>query len=146
MSPAHVGTIAGPLDVAALAQQVEALFGRFRPSAVAERRCHERLALPIPVRLTPLDHAGRPLAEQAITVVGRDISPRGLSFFHEETLTYRRAIIEVDHPELGQFSAEVDIRWCRFARRGWYESGGRLLGVVSRDGTRSPERFSESVA
>jgi hypothetical protein len=24
----------------------------------------------------------------------------------------------------------VDLKWCRFTRHGWYESGGRFLQIV----------------
>jgi hypothetical protein len=95
-----------------------------------ERRHHDRVAVPFLLRLTPLDAEGQPLADEAITVVGKDISQRGLSFFHEHSLPYRRVMIVVDHPELECLSLEVDICWCRFSKLGWYESGGHLTHVV----------------
>ena len=89
--------------------------------------------MPVPLlfRLTPLNSAREPVYEDAITIFGRDLSRRGLSFFHEHPLTYRRAIVALEHPEFGRFAAEIDINWCRFTRPGWYESGGRLVRPVN---------------
>jgi hypothetical protein len=122
--------IAGRLDSAALIHQIGDLIARVHQPVAVERRHHQRLAMPVLFQLTPLDTQGEALAELAITVVGKDLSPRGLSFFHSQPLPYRRAIVSLDHPDLGPFAVEVDIRWCRFARAGWYESGGRLLRAV----------------
>ncbi len=113
-----------------LTRQVQTLVAGLDRPAAAERREHDRVAVPFLLRLTPLDPEGEPLAEEAVTVVGKDISQRGLSFFHERSLPYRRAIIELDHPELGSLSMEVEICWCRFSKLGWYESGGNLMRVV----------------
>jgi hypothetical protein len=109
------------------------LLARLNPSVPSERRHDERTAMPVLMRLTPLDDDGRALPEAAMIVVGKDVSRRGLSFFHERPLAYRRAIVTWEHPECGEFSAEIDVTWCQFTRPGWYVSGGRLLRAVSPD-------------
>jgi hypothetical protein len=114
----------------ALAQQVQELVARLRPEVNHERRHEIRVAVPLLFQLTPLNSSHEPVWEDAITVVGKDLSRRGLSFFHEQPLTYRRAIISLEHPDFGRFAAEIDINWCRFTRPGWYESGGRLVRSV----------------
>jgi hypothetical protein len=126
------------LDRAALARQIELLVHRLRPDVTVERRHDERFAMPVLLQLTPLDDDGQPLAGMSTIVVGKDISRRGMSFFHERPLPYRRAIIALEHPETGVFAAEIDINWCQFTRPGWYVSGGRLLRVVE------PERVPRS--
>lgn len=98
-----------------------------------ERRRYGRIPLPMLLRVTPLDQTGRRLDELAMTVVGKDISPRGISFFHEHPLPYRRAIVAFDHPDVGQFTMNVDMGWCQFLRQGWYISGGRVLGTAARN-------------
>jgi hypothetical protein len=40
-------------------------------------------------------------------------------------------LIELTHPGIAPFAAEIDISWCRFTKPGWYESGGRLIRAVS---------------
>jgi hypothetical protein len=113
-----------------ITKQIEALLARLNPPVTVERRSDERVAVPVLFQLTPLDENGQPVELAALTVVGKNMSRRGISFYHNEPLLYRRAIITVDHAGFDGFSAEVDISWCRFAKPGWYESGGRLLGVA----------------
>jgi hypothetical protein len=116
---------------AAVAKQVEALVAQLNPTVSVERRSDERVAVPVLFRLTPLDERRRPVECEAVTVVGKNVSPRGLSFYHNQALPYRRALISVQHPTCDVFSAEIDISWCRFTTAGWYESGGRLVAAAS---------------
>jgi len=110
-----------------LTQHIHKLIDSLHPDVATERRRYDRSPIPYLFQLTPLDADGQPLLVQTMTVVGRDISPRGMSFFHEQPLPFRRAIVALEHPDAPRFTAEIDIRWCRFAKIGWYESGGRLL-------------------
>jgi hypothetical protein len=116
-------------EITALARQIQALVAQLHPEVTVERRHDERFAMPVLLQLTPLDADRQPLANGTI-VVGKDISRCGMSFFHERPLAYRRAIVSLEHPEIGRFAAEIDINWCRFTRPGWYVSGGRLIRVV----------------
>lgn len=113
-----------------LTRHIQALIAGLERPVDSERRRHGRVAVPFLLRLTPLDADGQPLVDEAITVVGKDISQRGLSFFHEHSLPYRRAMIELEHPDLERLSMEIDICWCRFSKFGWYESGGHLARLV----------------
>ncbi len=124
-------------DRTTLANQIGDLVERVHPKVRRERRRDERIALPVLFQLTPLDADRRPFEQDAIIVVGKNISRRGLCFFHEQPISQRRALIELAQPELGRFAAEIDVSWCRFTKPGWYESGGRLVRAVSptnRDG------------
>jgi hypothetical protein len=114
-------------DRTALAQQIETLLTRLSPPVLEERRRDERIAIPVLLRLTPLDADHRLIEHDATIVVGKNISRHGLSFYHERPLPHRRAVIELAEPGLGTFAAEIDVKWCRFTRPGWYESGGRLI-------------------
>lgn len=95
-----------------------------------ERRGYGRIPLPLLLRVTPLDQTGQRLDELATTAVGKDISPRGISFFHEQPLPHRRAIATFEHPDVGTFAMEIDLGWCQFTGTGWYVSGGRLIKTV----------------
>jgi hypothetical protein len=117
-------------DRSVLARQVRELVDRLNPAVALERRRDERMPVPVLFRLTPLDHDREPIVSASVTVVGKNISRRGLSFYHEQPLPHRRALICLQHPEIGDFSAEIDITWCRFTKPGWYESGGRLVAAV----------------
>ena len=114
-----------------LTLQIEALLSRLHPVVERERRQDDRIAIPVLLRLTPYDDNQRPLDEEALIVVGKNISRRGVSFYHQQSITHRRALIEVADPVAGTFAAEVDISWCRFTKPGWYESGGRLIRPAS---------------
>ena len=112
---------------AAVTEQFRKLKAALERPVDFERRRYGRIALPMPLVVTPLDQTGLPLTGLTITVVGKDISPRGISFFHPQPLPHRQAVITFDHPEVGHFAMEVDIGWCQFTGNGWYISGGRVM-------------------
>lgn len=115
---------------ATLANQVDELLARLHADVAHERRRDERVAIPVLFRLTPLDVDRRALEHETSIVVGKNISRRGICFYHEWPIPHRRALIAVAQPGLGEFAAEIDVSWCRFTRPGWYESGGRLVRLV----------------
>ena len=115
---------------ATLTIQVEALLAGLYPPTDRERRHDDRIAIPVLFRMTPLNSDRQPLVQDQAIVVGKNISRRGVSFYHEHAITHRRVTIELADPNVGTFAAEVDITWCRFTRPGWYESGGRLIRTV----------------
>ena len=129
---------AGPQLVSALLhssqlnQQFRKLKQVLEQPIAYERRAFSRIPLPLLLRVTPLDATGHRLDDAAVTVVGKDISPRGLSFFHDRPMPHRRVEVSFDHPELGRFAMEVDVGWCQFTGSGWYISGGRLVRAASR--------------
>ena len=130
MNIANDAGVAGDTDRETLANQVESLLSRLNPSVSSERRRDERFAIPVLFRITPLDADRQPIESEASIVVGKNISRRGFSFYHERPIPHRRAIIALAQPGLGIFSAEIDVSWCRFRRPGWYESGGRLVRSI----------------
>ena len=133
MNDATDNPVAGDVHRAALANQVEALLARLHASVAQERRRDERVAIPVLFRLTPLDVDRQTLEHESSIVVGKNISRRGLCFYHEWPIPHRRALIAVAQSGLGSFAAEIDISWCRFTRPGWYESGGRLVRLVAQE-------------
>lgn len=127
--------VAALLHRSQLTQQFRKLKDALERPVSYERRRYARIPLPLLLQVTPLDQTGQRLEQAAVTVVGKDISPRGISFFHDRPMPYRRVEVTFDHPDLGRFSMEVDVGWCQFTGSGWYVSGGRLLRAVS---SRSP--------
>jgi hypothetical protein len=130
--PTSRNTAGAPLRSSALTEQFRILRQALERPVSFERRQYGRIALPLVLQVTPLDQTGQPLKHLSLQVVGKDISPRGISFFHERPLPHRRAIVEFEHADVGQFSFEVDVSWCRFTSPGWYQSGGRLVRALSR--------------
>lgn len=98
-----------------------------------ERRSYGRIPLPLLLRVTPLDQTRQRLDKLTSVVVGKDISPTGISFFHEQPLPHRRAIVAFEHPDVGTFTMEIDLGWCQFTGSGWYVSGGRLIRSLGAD-------------
>ena len=72
---------------------------------------------------------GRTPEGESLVVVGKHLSERGLGFYHPKPLPYRRVIASLESNGLW-LGFLIDLKWCRFTRQGWYESGGRFLEVV----------------
>jgi hypothetical protein len=96
---------------------------------ILDRRNENRYAFPYLVHLTPVADDGITPQGNSITVVGKHLSDHGLGFYHPKPLPYRRMIVslECNGHWLGFL---IDLRWTRFTKQGWYESGGRFLQSV----------------
>lgn len=92
-----------------------------------ERRRMQRFAYPKLIELTPLAADGCTPAGETTIVVGRQISPRGLSFFHPAPLPHRLVRARLELSAGKNFEVLLDLTWCRFTRQRWYESGGRFV-------------------
>ncbi len=134
------GIAAAGSDRARLAREVEALLASLQPTVARERRRDDRCPIPVLFKLTPLVLDGRPYPHEAAIVVGKNISRRGVCFFHEQRISHRRAILELVQPGMAEFAVEIDVTWCRFTKPGWYESGGRLVRTANRTSSQDPGR------
>lgn len=116
----------------AVRSRISRFLTTFRPRAMsAERRFDQRYPFPHLIHLTPVHADDTPIQQEMIVVVGKDISARGLGFFHTRPLPYRRMIVSFEIGEGAWVRFLIDLTWCRFTRDGWYESGGRFLRAVS---------------
>lgn len=98
-----------------------------------ERRKSPRVAIPVLIRVTPLDGlTGNPVGP-TMTAVGKDLGKKGIGFFHQAALPHRLVRIAFDAPGVQDLSVEVELSWCRFSNLGWYESGGKLLRMIESD-------------
>lgn len=114
-----------------LAKQVQGLIDDARSYASdSERRNRDRFPIPYTFRLTPIDRDGNVLFDETTTVVGKDLSMTGIGFSHDHELTYRRAIVTLSHPKVGNFAVEAEIVWTRPTPIGLYESGCRLVRTI----------------
>ncbi len=111
--------------------QVWGLLGTLYPKVtLVERRGETRYPFPFLIYLTPADDEAA-LGGESIVVVGKHVSERGLGFYHPKPLPHRRVIASLERPHDGWYAFLLDLRWCRFTRQGWYESGGRFLEAVT---------------
>jgi hypothetical protein len=92
-----------------------------------DRRGKERFPYPYLVRLTPVADDGVTPQGDAVVVVGKHLSEEGLGFYHVGPLPYRRMIASLESAGGTRLDFLIDVTWCRFAKQGWYESGGRFL-------------------
>ena len=101
------------------------------PRRESDRRRDKRVAFPHLVTLTPVSDSDLTATEEPITVVGKQLAARGLDFYHNEPLGFKRAIVSFDTAMGIEASFVISISWCRFLRPGWYDSGGRFTHIVT---------------
>jgi hypothetical protein len=97
---------------------------------LAERRREGRYPFPHLIYLTPVGKDGITPEGETLVVVGKQLSERGLGFYHPKPLPYRRMVASLEAADGHCVAFLVDLNWCRFTRQGWYESGGRFLQAV----------------
>ena len=119
-----------PSTDAIRAQVAELLRSVYPQLGVIERRKHHRYPYPQIVHLTPIDDAGAATPDTTATVICKHLSERGLGFFHQQPLSYRRVIASFESPHARWLAFVLDVGWCRFTRHSWYESGGRFLHTI----------------
>lgn len=118
--------------VSDVSQRVSTLIAALYPQgALVDRRREQRYPYPHLVYLTPLAEDGVTPHGDNIVVSGKQLSENGLGFFHQQPLPHRRMIVSLDQGRGQWLGFIIDLSWCRFTKFGWYESGGRLLEVVT---------------
>ncbi|MGD9723254.1 MAG: hypothetical protein AB7O59_18525 [Pirellulales bacterium] len=105
------------------------LAGLYPRGHAPERRGVQRFPYPQLFYLTPLGADDAPCGEP-IAVIGKDLSERGLGFYHAQSLPYRRMIASLEMPQGRWAGFLIDLRWTRFTHYGWYDSGGKFLQAV----------------
>lgn len=96
-----------------------------------DRRCDRREPFPYLIDIIPVARDGRLLHDEAMVVLGKHLSERGLDFYYQAPLPYRRVVASWECPDGGRAALLLDLRWCRCTKRGWYENGGRFLQVLA---------------
>jgi hypothetical protein len=101
------------------------------PSDALERRGLSRIGFQKQIALFAYDNAEQQVTGEPWLVTGKDISLQGVSFSHIAPLPFSKVAIGFEVP--GGFSRFVITRlsWCRFTRRGVYESGGTFLRSIT---------------
>ncbi len=93
------------------------------------------------VLLTPFDETFTNRVGSSVMVDGRDISYGGFSFRHLEPLAERFVVVTFPMESSNKVHRAMRLGWCRFLRRGIYESGGKFLHNVD-VGNLPPDPFS----
>jgi hypothetical protein len=98
---------------------------------MVERRRDNRYPFPCLAHLTPVAQDGVTPDGESVVVVGKHLSEQGFGFYHHAPLPYRRMIVSLEGRNGRWFGFLIDLKWCRFTKGGWYESGGRFLQTVN---------------
>ncbi len=111
--------------------QVWGLLGALYPRGdLVERRGEHRYPYPYLLHLTPVADDGSVVQSEAVSVVGKYLSEKGIGFYHPQPLPHRKMIATLEGAGGAPLAFMIDVTWCRFTKQGWYESGGRFLDVV----------------
>ena len=111
-----------------LRSAVAASWHTFPP--LLQQRGNHRVRYPKPVLVTPLDECtGEPLGAP-LRAAGHDISLTGMSFMHQEPLACRLVAVRFPTGEAPIDEIVTRLNWCRFTRKGLYQSGGLFVRAV----------------
>ena len=99
-------------------------------AVVRERRKKTRYPYPSPIYLTPVED-GVTKIDKTFVVFGRHLSECGLDFYHNEPIPNRQVIVSLPNGDDGWLGLVLELTWCQFNRHGWYNNGGRFLGVAT---------------
>lgn len=114
----------------AISQSVQVALAGAQSERNLERRTETRHPYPYPIHMTPIDRNGSTLLDETFVVVGKHLSNHGVDFYFALPLEWSRVIASFPARE-GQFiGLLMELTWCRFSRHGWYDNGGRFVGVV----------------
>lgn len=109
---------------------LSSLTGSSVDGELADRRRHFRHPFPQLIHITPVTTDKVLSQDNAIIVVGKDLSKKTLGFFHHQPLPNRRVVASIQTHDGSWIAFLLDLSWCRFLRQGWYENGGRLIRIV----------------
>lgn len=99
---------------------------------VWQRRRGHRAAYNREIVLLPAEGDEESCAEPC-RVVGKEISPFGMSFTHTAPIPQRLVSLVCELPSGVIARILTRLKWCRFTRQGVYESGGEFLRVTQEE-------------
>ncbi len=137
--PADAGAHLSPANNGEAADLQTLIDSLSPPRPGVDRRHDRRYPFSQQITILPVEGNDASQCGEPIEVVGKNISQRGLNFYHPKAMPHRKVIAIMETPATGRIALLVDLKWCRFTRQGWYESGGRLLKVVEED--KWPKKF-----
>ena len=119
-----------PVDDDVRTQVCGLLIPLYPRNDLGERRRDKRYPFPHLIHLVPVGDDGVTPQGDALIVVGKHLSERGLGFYHPKPLPHRRMIASLQAGNGRWLGFLIHLSWCRFTKEGWYESGGRFIRSV----------------
>jgi len=117
-----VATVSQLVEKALLLER-KALYGN-------EQRGTDRYPYSRLVELTPYDPTSEAVTGDTITVSCRNLSMRGLGFYHRQPISDRYALVQL-HPGDDAPQMLMKLVWCRFLKPEWYDNGGRFVRIAT---------------
>lgn len=97
------------------------------PTSASQHRKSHRVSVDYPLQITSLDGERGPKIEAR----SRDLSPYGISFHCQESLPFRRVLVEFSGTNIPTLVSELT--WCRFTREQLHLCGGSFIGIYTGD-------------
>jgi len=113
-----------------VADELIKLISQANSDGSLEHRNCDRFPISCSMLLVPLNLAGRPRADKQMTVVGRDLSTRGISFSHDAAIMGSRFILCMNISTTSRMTVLAETTWSRPTTNGLYETGCRLIRKV----------------
>ena len=113
-----------------VADELIKLISQANSDGLLEHRNCDRFPISCGMLLVPLNMAGRPRADKQMTVVGRDLSTRGISFSREAAVVGSRFILCMNISATTRMTVLAETTWSRPKSNGLYETGCRLIRKV----------------
>ncbi|TWU13200.1 PilZ domain protein [Symmachiella macrocystis] len=95
-----------------------------------ERRSNHRVPFNKSIALFDIDEQTDQPTGEAYLVTGRDISSHGVGFSHGGPLPHTKVAVGFELPNGCSRFVLVRLTWCRFTRRGTYDSGGMFIRPI----------------
>lgn len=100
-------------------------------STVADRRPGHRIPCNVQAQLVPLDDQGRLPGAAAVEVQVTDLSKSGVGIMHRHPMPHRLVALTFESETGRATRLIVRLKWCRFKRAEFYQSGGQIVRVES---------------
>ncbi len=101
------------------------------PADALERRRAPRMSFQKSIALFEVDEESELPIGEPFLAIGKDISLQGVGFTHTGPLPFTKVAVGFELPGGCSQFVLVRLTWCRFTRRGHYESGGMFLRPVA---------------
>lgn len=135
----HVSCLPPPTEVAPFVENMLRAAALER-AQLYERRWEARQPYARLISVVPVDKLSCEPTDEPIAVVGKELSPGGFGFFHQQPIPFRHLLMQAC-PMDEETWLLLRIRWCRFLQPGWYESGGQFIKPIELGSAQQKSRF-----
>ena len=98
---------------------------------VDERRANRRRHFPGTLLMTPCTPEAEPIVSETTMVVGKDLSPRGVSFVHSRAVRQTHVLVTFRMPNGSPICMLTEVKRTQPLRQGLYLVGGAFQDRVS---------------